>query len=54
MSGVQKIATLVVGVALITTLTLPGRQTPQVIGAASKFTTGVLSTAEGTSKGAVG
>lgn len=54
MSGLQKIATLVVGVALVTTLVLPGRQTPAVLQAGSKLITGTLSTAEGTSTGAVG
>jgi len=50
MSGVQKILMAVVGVAGITTLILPKRQTPQVIGAATSFFRGSLATAMGTGK----
>lgn len=45
MNAVQKIAMGVIGVAMLTTLVLPGRQTPKVIGAVDRLATGVLSTA---------
>ncbi len=50
MSGPERIAALVVGVALLTTATLPKRQTPQVINAAGGVFTSALSTAMGTNK----
>ena len=50
MSTAQKIASMVVGLALVTTLVLPKRQTPQVIKAAGDATRGVLATAMGTGK----
>lgn len=54
MGSFQKIAMGVITVAFVTTLVLPGRNTASVLGAASQLTTGTLSTAEGTSSGAVG
>lgn len=48
MTPLVKIFSLVVGVAMVTTLILPGRQTPQVIGAFGNLATGVLGTAMGT------
>lgn len=50
MSTIEKFMMGVVGVALITTLILPKRQTPQVIKAATDFTRGTLATAMGTGK----
>lgn len=50
MTTVEKFMAGIVGIALITTLILPKRQTPQVIGAATGFVRGTLSTAMGTGK----
>jgi len=50
MSGAEKIASLIVGVALVTTLILPKRQTPHVVTAFGSVFTSALSTAMGTSK----
>lgn len=33
MNTIQKVAVIIAGTGLLTTLVLPGRQTPQVIGA---------------------
>lgn len=54
MSSFTKIAMGIIGVAAIATLVLPGRQTPQVLGGFTRLATGTLSTAQGTSTGAVG
>jgi hypothetical protein len=54
MSPLQKAVVLGLGVAMATTLVLPGRQTPAVLGAGSKLITGTISTEMGTSQGAVG
>jgi hypothetical protein len=51
MSSAEKIASAIVFVALVTTLILPGRQSPQVIGAFGSAFNGALSTAMGTAKG---
>ncbi len=48
MTGLQKIATLVIGVGMVTTLILPGRQTPAVIDAFARLFRGSLATAMGT------
>lgn len=48
MTPLVKIGVLVVGVAFVTTLILPGRQTPQVLNAFGNVATGVLGTAMGT------
>lgn len=53
MGTVQKLGILVIGTAFVTTLILPGRQTVPVLGATGKLITGTLSTAQGTSRGAV-
>lgn len=53
MGTFQKLGVLVLGTAFVTTLILPGRQTVPVIGALGKLTTGTISTAQGTSHGAV-
>lgn len=45
MSTVEKIAMGIVGIAMVTTLILPGRQTPQVINAFSGLFRGSLATA---------
>lgn len=50
MSTVEKIALAIVGVALVTTLVLPGRQTPKVIGAVSDLFRGSLATAMAATK----
>jgi hypothetical protein len=50
MSTIEKFMMGVVGIALVTTLILPKRQTPQVIGAATGFVRGTLATAMGTGK----
>jgi hypothetical protein len=46
----QRIALAIVGVAMVTTLVLPRRQTPQVIGAFGNAFRGSLATAMGTGK----
>lgn len=48
MSTVQKLGMAVIGVALVATLVLPGRQTVPVINAFTGFTTNTLGTAMGT------
>jgi hypothetical protein len=53
MPTLQKVAMAIVGVALVTTLVYPGHQTAAVLGPATRLVTGTLSTAEGTSAGAV-
>jgi hypothetical protein len=54
MSSFTKIAMGVIGIAAIATLVLPGRQTPAVLTGFTRLATGTLSTAQGTSTGAVG
>ena len=50
MGNIKVVAGWVAGIALATTLILPGRQTPQVINAGTGFVRGVLATAMGTGK----
>lgn len=50
MSTVEKYLTGLVGLALVTTLVLPGRQTASVINAGTSFVRGTLATATGTGK----
>lgn len=50
MTTVQKVAMGIVGIGLVTTLILPGRQTPQVINAFTQLFRGSLATAMGTGK----
>jgi hypothetical protein len=45
MNNVTKVATLIVGVGMITALVLPDRQTPQVINAIKNLFDGALGTA---------
>ncbi|NUT27680.1 MAG: hypothetical protein HOV84_17445 [Streptomyces sp.] len=45
MGTAEKIAMGIVGIAMVTTLILPGRQTPQVINAFSNLFRGSLATA---------
>lgn len=45
MSDLQKFLTAIVGIALITTLVLPKRQTPAVLTAGGKAVSSVLGTA---------
>lgn len=47
---IEKIVMAVIGVAMITTLILPGRQTPQVANALTNLSTKTLGTAMGTYK----
>jgi hypothetical protein len=48
--NVEKVVMAVIGVAMVTTLVLPGRQTPQVAGALTSLSTKTLGTAMGTYK----
>jgi hypothetical protein len=50
MGSAERIAMGIVGVAMITTLILPKRQTPQVINAFAGLFRGSLATAMGTGK----
>lgn len=50
MSTVEKLGTAIIGLAMVTTLILPGRQTVPVINAASRLSTRLLGTAMGTHK----
>lgn len=50
----QKFVVLGLGVAMVATMVLPGRQTPAVVGAFSRGASGIISTEMGTSSGAVG
>lgn len=50
MSTLEKVMMGIVGVALVTTLILPKRQTPEVIKAGTGFFRGSLATAMGTGK----
>lgn len=54
MSTVQKWGMGIIAIAFATTLLLPGRQTVPVLGGISKLATGTISTAQGTSSGAIG
>jgi hypothetical protein len=47
---IEKVLMGIIGVAMVTTLILPRRQTPQVINAAGGAFRGALSTAMGTGK----
>jgi len=50
MNAVQKVAMGIVAIAMVTTMVLPARQTPQVINAFSSLFRGSLATAMGTGK----
>lgn len=50
MSTLEMIAMSIIGVAMVTTLILPKRQTPQVINAFGSLFRGSLATAMGTGK----
>jgi hypothetical protein len=50
MGAGEKIAMGIVGIAMVTTLILPKRQTPAVIGAFASLFQGSLATAMGTKK----
>lgn len=54
MGNVTKILVITLGVAALATLVLPGRQTGTLLTGLTKLTTGTISTAQGTSTGAVG
>jgi hypothetical protein len=47
MTTIEKVLMGIIGVAMVTTLILPRRQTPQVIGAAGKAFNGALGTSMG-------
>jgi hypothetical protein len=47
MSSLERIGALIVGVALVTTMILPGRQTAQVLTAGGNAFSGALKTAMG-------
>lgn len=47
MSTIQKVAVLIAGASLATALVLPGRQTPQVIGALGNLWNGAMRTSQG-------
>jgi hypothetical protein len=53
-STMQKAVVLGLGIAMVTTLILPNRQTVAALGAAERFTTGNVSTVMGTSSGSIG
>lgn len=50
MGTVEKIAMGIIGIGMVTTLLLPGRQTPAVINAFTGLFRGGLATAMGTGK----
>lgn len=50
MNTVQKVAMGIVAIGMVTTMVLPGRQTPQVINAFTNLFRGSLATAMGTGK----
>jgi hypothetical protein len=47
MSTIERVALAIVGVAMATTLLLPGRQTPQVLDAAGRLFSGGIRAAMG-------
>lgn len=50
MTTAQKVASGIIGIALVTTMILPGRQTPAVIAAITGLFRGSLATAMGTGR----
>lgn len=50
MTALQKLAMGIIGVAMVTTVVLPGRQTPQVVSALTGLFRGSLATAMGTGR----
>lgn len=54
MGTFQKLGVMALGVAAITTLVLPARQTTALFSGGTKLLTGTTSTVMGTSSGAVG
>lgn len=50
MTAFEKVAAGIIGIGLVTTLLLPGRQTVGVIDAFGRLTRGTLATAMGTGK----
>jgi hypothetical protein len=50
MSTVEKVLMGIIGVAMVTTLILPRRQTPQVVDAGTRFFTRSLGTAMGATR----
>ncbi|MER6059477.1 hypothetical protein [Streptomyces albidoflavus] len=50
MGTLEKVAMGIIGIGMVTTLILPGRQTPQVINSFTNLFRGSLSTAMGTGK----
>lgn len=50
MSTFEKLGVLTIGLAMITTMVLPGRQTDKVINALGTASRGILGTAMGTAR----
>lgn len=50
MTTLQKLGVMTLGIALVTTLILPDRQTPQVLSVAFQGSRGILATAMGTGR----
>jgi hypothetical protein len=53
-STFQKAVVGIIGIAMITTLILPNRQTVAALGGVERLGTGTLSVAEGTASGSLG
>lgn len=47
MSTIQKVAVMIAATSMATALVLPGRQTPQVIGAIGNLWNGAMKTSQG-------
>lgn len=50
MNGVQRLGVLVIGLAMLTTISLPGRKFAQAVDAGTRLITGTLGTAMGTNR----
>ena len=50
MNGLQRMGVLVIGLAMLTTISLPDRKFAQVLDAGGRLLTGVLGTAMGTKR----
>lgn len=50
MTGFQRLGVLVIGLAMLTTISLPDRKFAQALDAGTRFVTGTLGTAMGTRK----
>ena len=54
MTTVQKFVAGIIGIAMLTTVLLPNRQTVAALGGIERLGTGTLSVAEGTTSGSLG